>query len=187
MPLSESDPRVFFAAERTLLAWVRTGITIIAIGLVVSRFGLFMQFVLRGSDTLGPPGTSVDYSAILGMTFVLVGSISILLAAIQHKRYLATLSPIDLPPAYSRSFSLVLALIVATLGIALAGYLFTTHPEGPASTANVADGRPCEIGSSRKPLIRQSRTAQDSGTSVKLRPLGQMLRITPSFSPSPRG
>ncbi|RPH77506.1 MAG: DUF202 domain-containing protein, partial [Planctomycetaceae bacterium] len=23
MPLSESDPRVFFAAERTLLAWVR--------------------------------------------------------------------------------------------------------------------------------------------------------------------
>jgi len=142
MPLSESDPRVFFAAERTLLAWVRTGITIIAIGLVVSRFGLFMQFVLRGSETLAPPGTSVDYSAILGMAFVLVGSLSILLAAIQHKRYLATLSPIDLPPSYSRGFSLILAVIVATLGIALAGYLLTTHPAGVAQPVIVTDESP---------------------------------------------
>lgn len=140
MPLSESDPRVFFAAERTLLAWVRTGITIIAIGLVVSRFGLFMQFVLRGSEAVGPPQASVDYSAILGMAFVLVGSLSILLAAIQHKRFLATLSPIDLPPAYSRSFSLILALIVATLGIALAGYLHTTHQPVAALTVDVVDG-----------------------------------------------
>lgn len=140
MPLSESDPRVFFAAERTLLAWVRTGITIIAIGLVVSRFGLFMQFVLRGHEAFAPPRTSVDYSAILGTAFALVGSLSILLAAIQHKRYLATLSPIDLPPAYSRSFSLLLALIVATLGIALAGYLHITHQPVAASAVDVLDG-----------------------------------------------
>ena len=32
-----SDPRVFFAAERTLLAWVRTGLTIMAFGFVVAR------------------------------------------------------------------------------------------------------------------------------------------------------
>ncbi|CDI01900.1 conserved hypothetical protein [Candidatus Competibacter denitrificans Run_A_D11] len=33
MLISDSDPRAFFAAERTLLAWLRTGLTIIAIGL----------------------------------------------------------------------------------------------------------------------------------------------------------
>ena len=33
---NDSDPRVFFAAERTLLAWIRTGLTIIALGFVVA-------------------------------------------------------------------------------------------------------------------------------------------------------
>ena len=37
-----NDPRVYFAAERTLLAWVRTGIAIMAMGFVSSRFGLFL-------------------------------------------------------------------------------------------------------------------------------------------------
>lgn len=36
-----SDPRVFFASERTLLAWLRTGVALIGLGFVVSRFGLF--------------------------------------------------------------------------------------------------------------------------------------------------
>ena len=31
-----SDPRVFFAAERTQLAWVRTGLPIMALGFVVT-------------------------------------------------------------------------------------------------------------------------------------------------------
>jgi putative membrane protein len=28
MPIADNDPRVFFAAERTLLAWLRTGLTV---------------------------------------------------------------------------------------------------------------------------------------------------------------
>ena len=35
-----NDPRVFFAAERTLLAWSRTSITVMVFGFVVERFGL---------------------------------------------------------------------------------------------------------------------------------------------------
>ena len=31
------DTRIFFAAERTLLAWVRTGLTVIALGFVVAK------------------------------------------------------------------------------------------------------------------------------------------------------
>ncbi len=47
MALDECDPRVFFAAERTLLAWLRTGLTIIAIGFLISRFGLLCSFCQR--------------------------------------------------------------------------------------------------------------------------------------------
>ena len=35
------DPRVRFAIERTLLAWVRTGLALMGFGFVVARFGLF--------------------------------------------------------------------------------------------------------------------------------------------------
>jgi len=54
MPTSESDPRVFFASERTLLAWLRTGLTIIALGFVVSRFGLFVQLLATQSQGTSP-------------------------------------------------------------------------------------------------------------------------------------
>lgn len=124
MPLSESDPRVFFAAERTLLAWLRTGLTIIGIGFVVARFGLFVRLLsLQTQTPIQPSGMSWLTSANLGITFVVVGSLAIVFATVQQHRFVATLSPIDLPPAYSRNVAVVMALVVAILGMALAAYL----------------------------------------------------------------
>jgi len=40
------DPRVFFAAERTLLAWNRTVLGLMGFGFIVERFGLFLHVVL---------------------------------------------------------------------------------------------------------------------------------------------
>ena len=126
MPISESDPRVFFAAERTLLAWLRTGLTIIALGFVVSRFGLFVRLL-----ALQTPGSTPDartsLSAGLGVAFVVVGALAIAVAAMQHKRFVATLPLSDLPPAYSRAFALVLSVLVSVLGLALAGYLLVSQ------------------------------------------------------------
>ncbi len=49
-----NDPRVFFAAERTLLAWVRTGLAVMGLGFVVARFGLFVRGGFGGQ---GRPGS----------------------------------------------------------------------------------------------------------------------------------
>jgi putative membrane protein len=127
MPISDSDPRVFFAAERTLLAWLRTGLTIIALGFVVSRFGLFVQLLATQSHGT-TPATHASLSAVLGVAFVIVGALAILVAAVQHQRFVATLPQTDLPRAYSSAFALGLSLLVAVLGMALAGYLLFTQP-----------------------------------------------------------
>lgn len=126
MPLPDSDPRVFFAAERTLLAWLRTGLTIMALGFVVSRFGLFVQLLAVQSQERLPPVHS-SLSAALGVAFVIVGTLAIVGAAVQHRRFVATLPQADLPRSYSRAFALLLSLLVGALGMVLAVYLLVTQ------------------------------------------------------------
>jgi putative membrane protein len=124
MAISDSDPLVFFAAERTLLAWLRTGLTIIAIGFMVARFGLFVR--LMSLQVQPHRLDTLSLSAGLGIAFVIVGSLAIFLAAMQHSRFIATLTPHDLPPKYSKKIAIILSLLVAALGIVLAGYLLFT-------------------------------------------------------------
>jgi putative membrane protein len=48
-----NDPRVFFAAERTLMAWNRTGLTLMAFGFVLERFGLLLHMLRRAPGHIG--------------------------------------------------------------------------------------------------------------------------------------
>lgn len=120
------DPRVFFASERTLLAWVRTGIAIVGLGFVVSRFGLFMR-VLAVQVNPGPEFTDGHgYSSFLGIALVPLGSGSMVVASIQHGRFIAKLSPADIPVHYSRTWSLWLSGLVTLASLVLAAYLVIT-------------------------------------------------------------
>ncbi|MGE3775443.1 MAG: YidH family protein [Gammaproteobacteria bacterium] len=121
MPIADADPRVFFAAERTLLAWLRTGLTIIAIGVVLARFGLFLELIAAQAPAAARAGTGG--SAVFGIAFVLLGALAIVAAVIQHRRFVATLAASDLPAQYSRAFAVGLSLAVAALGFALAAWL----------------------------------------------------------------
>jgi len=62
-------------------------------------------------------------AAPLGVAFVAAGSLAVVAAAIQHRRFIATLSSPDLPPGYSGRFSIALALLLGAMGLMLAGYL----------------------------------------------------------------
>lgn len=121
---TESDPRIFFAAERTLLAWVRTGIAIMALGFVVAKFGLFIRLLAHQGQTFVHDQQAA--SSILGIGFIVLGAIAIIAAAIQQYRFVATIAHQDLPSGYSKNFTVCLTLLIAALGMGLAFYLLET-------------------------------------------------------------
>jgi len=119
-----SDPRVFFAAERTLLAWVRTGLTVMAFGFVVARFGLFLRLLSLQQDG-HVPAQDVHYrlSTVIGIALVLIGVACMILGAIQHRSYVTTLPPADVPRSHAAIYPIMLAVTLAALGLALAWFL----------------------------------------------------------------
>lgn len=126
MPPTESDPRVLFAAERTLLAWTRTSLGVMGLGFVIARFGLFIHLMSLQLPSEHPRPIS-GLSAALGIFFVLSGAIVTVVATIQHRRFVATLSGSDIPPGYSTAFASGFGIFMSILGIVLAGYLIVSQ------------------------------------------------------------
>ena len=113
------DPRVYFAAERTLLAWIRTGITTTGLGVVVAKFGLFLQYLAPPGVTSHKPGVSL----VFGLIMVLIGTLTCLGAAIQFRGFVKTLSAAELPPRWFPSFAAVMAYAMALTGLGMGMYL----------------------------------------------------------------
>jgi putative membrane protein len=119
-----SDPRVFFAAERTLLAWVRTGLTIMAFGFVVARFGLFLRLLgMQQPGSVAHIDAHHGISNVVGIALVLIGTACLILGAIQHRSYVSTLPPEDVPRSHDPLYPVLLSLLLALLGVGLAVYL----------------------------------------------------------------
>src|ERR1700679_4033142 len=80
----EQDPRVYFAAERTFLAWIRTGLALMGIGFAVSRFGLFLRQITAVESHLTANARTTGLSLWSGVALVALGVIVTLNAALRH-------------------------------------------------------------------------------------------------------
>jgi putative membrane protein len=120
-PVASVDASTQFAEERTLLAWVRTGLALMGFGFVVARFGLFLRELasLQGVAVQQRLGVSLW----VGTTLVLLGVAVNLLAAWKHVQTVRQLNrgeAIDFRPV---SLGPVIALILGVLGLLVAIYL----------------------------------------------------------------
>jgi putative membrane protein len=118
--MSDDDPRIYFAAERTLLAWVRTGIAVMAFGFVVARFGLFLALIPNSSQT-----QSSRLSPFIGAALVLIGSAATAAGTLEYRRYCAGLRPEDLPSPHATRLPQSLAWLIVALGVLLVFVLLT--------------------------------------------------------------
>lgn len=112
----EETLRLHQANERTMLAWIRTGIALMAFGFAIERFALFMH-QLAALGPVGPPSPSLG-SSWIGAALVALGMLANLLATI---RYASVRRAIERGDVGAPSPALVYALgITATLiGLAM--------------------------------------------------------------------
>jgi putative membrane protein len=110
------------ANERTFLAWIRTGLTVMALGFVIERLDLFLETLgATGPDTLAP----VHAPEIQGLSVVLV-SLAIVLIAAAGYRFVDINRAIDdrvVRPFKATLMPLGMALILVAVGVMLLLYL----------------------------------------------------------------
>ena len=73
-----TEIREHLANERTLLSWVRTGISLISIGLVVERAGALVDASMRVGTT--------NASELFGLALALLGALTLVLGTTQFLR-----------------------------------------------------------------------------------------------------
>ena len=115
------DIRSLLANERTLLAWIRTSVALMAFGFVIAKFRVFLAIAgLKHQVQV----TGLGLYRLMGAGLVVLGVITLFLSSLRFRRIDQAIREdkvIDSPGLY-----VVVSLILAIIGGVLAIYVIRT-------------------------------------------------------------
>jgi putative membrane protein len=120
-PPNPNELRDHLANERTLLAWARTAITIMALGFVIAKFGILVREV-RGLTHAAQE--AVHFSALFGAALACTGAVALAFAAAGFVRVKRGIDRQEV--SFSPTVGLVVAAVLTIVGLLLAVYLLVS-------------------------------------------------------------
>jgi len=108
------------AAERTFLAWIRTGLALTGFGFVVARFGLLLREVVPADATARP---ETGLSLPVGVSLIMLGTAVNVASALRHRRYVRAIDGGEFRSAFGSGFAIAIALVLAAVGVVMAFHL----------------------------------------------------------------
>jgi putative membrane protein len=108
--LKLAQERTFLAYERTLMAWIRTSTSMITFGFALYKFFFYMH-----QEKPLAQGEQIFGARVYGLCIMGIGVSALVLATWQHHQQLKALE--GHWPGAPRSLSLLIAVLVGTLGI----------------------------------------------------------------------
>ena len=104
---SQTEIREHLANERTLLSWVRTGVSLISLGLVVERAGALAKAAdLQVGSTSG--------SEFFGLALAVLGALTLILGTVQFIRNRRSIAASD----FESSVAIYLVIVAGSLAFA---------------------------------------------------------------------
>jgi len=113
---------VYYAAERTLMAWVRAALGLMGLGFVIDRFGLILRQTMPDA---GPRYYPKEFSFWTGTGLVVLGTLMALAAAVRYYRFSVAYDRATATnPRHGILMGVFFTLILVAIGIVITIYLF---------------------------------------------------------------
>jgi len=109
------------ANERTFLAWIRTGLTIMALGFVIERLDLLLASL--GAESGGVPTPEPPEIHYLSVTLIGVGVVLIASATYNFNRNHRAIDAEAVLPLKGTALPIAMAMLLLAVGVGLMLYL----------------------------------------------------------------